>query len=74
MILLILAIQRAHFVILLMAFSWVVFYRTFLSGSVLSSTLDFSCTFYRAFLLSGSLLSSRAALPSENACHQFLCR
>ena len=28
---------------------------------------DFSCIFYRAFLLSGSLLSSRDALSSENA-------
>ena len=29
---------------------------------------DFSCIFYCAFLLSGSVLSSRAALSSENAC------
>ena len=35
---------------------------------------DFSCIFYCAFLLSGSLLSSRAALSSENACSSFLCR
>ena len=26
------------------------------------------------FLLSGSVISSRAALSSENACYQFLCR
>ena len=35
---------------------------------------DFSCVFYRGFLPSGSVLSSRAALSSENACQQFLCR
>ena len=35
---------------------------------------DFSWVFYRAFLLSCSILSSRATLSSENACHQFLCR
>ena len=29
---------------------------------------DFSCVFYRAFLLSGSVVSSRATLSSENAC------
>ena len=28
----------------------------------------FSCVFCRAFLLSGFLLSSRAALSAENAC------
>ena len=39
MILLISAILRAHFfLILLRAFSWVFFYCAFLSGSVLSST------------------------------------
>ena len=36
---------------------------------------DFSCVFYRAFLLSGSVLSSMAVLSSsENACSYFLCR
>ena len=35
---------------------------------------DFSCIFHCAFLLSGSVLSSRAALSSENACSSFLCR
>ena len=29
---------------------------------------DFSCVFNRAFLFSGSVLSSRATLSSENAC------
>ena len=39
MILLISAVLRAHFLILLGDFSWVLFYRAFLvSGSVLSST------------------------------------
>ena len=56
------------FLILLRAFSWVFFYYAFLWGSVLSSTLDFSRIFYRAFLLSGSVLSRRAVLSSENAC------
>ena len=32
---------------------------------------DFSCVFYRGFLPSGSVLSSRAALSSENARSQF---
>ena len=35
---------------------------------------DFSCIFYCASLLCGSVLSSRAALSSENACSSFLCR
>ena len=35
---------------------------------------DFSCIFYCASLLSGSVPSSRAALSSENACSSFLCR
>ena len=39
-----------------------------------SSQRFFSCVFYRAFLLSGSGLSSRAALSSENAYYYFLCR
>ena len=30
---------------------------------------EFSCVCYRGFLLSGSVLSSRAALSSENACY-----
>ena len=30
---------------------------------------EFPGVFYRAFLLSGSVLSSRAALSSENACY-----
>ena len=30
--------------------------------------------FYCAFLLSGSVLSSRARLSSEDACSYFLCR
>ena len=38
-------------------------------GSILNIFLrDFSCIFYCAFLLSGSVLFSRAALSSENAC------
>ena len=43
------------------------------SFSLFFST-EFPCVCYRGFLPSGSVLSSRAALSSENACYWFLCR
>ena len=43
------------------------------SFSLFFST-EFPCVCYRGFLPSGSVLSSRAALSSENACYCFLCR
>ena len=69
---------------------FVLFSGLFLELSVFSDSVDFNYSegslfliffsgifhafFYCAFLLSGSVLSSRAALSSENACSSFLCR
>ena len=53
---------------------WFCWFQLFWGLIFLIFLRDFSCVFYRGFLPSGSVLSSRAALSSENACHQFLCR
>ena len=53
---------------------WLCWFQLFWGLIFLIFLRDFSCVFYRAFLLFGSVLSSRAALSSENACSYFLCR
>ena len=69
-----LAICRAIFVYLVVVFlfSFSLFSDSvdfsYSAGSVFLFFCDFSCVFYRAFLLSGSVLSSRGALSFENAC------
>ena len=62
------------FVLIALSLSWLCWFQLFWGLIFLNFLGDFSCVFYRAFLLSGSVLSSRTILSSGNAYYQFPCR
>ena len=62
-----LIIFRAVFIYLVFSLISDTVYFSYSEGSFFIFFSDFSCVFYRAFLLSVSVLSSRAALSSGNA-------